>query len=284
MNFVPQWSRWLQSPACWSATLAMSLALFHLTLVDQGEVKNLFSLSLLIWLTLASLLWDKRDRLTFTSDLPSTLLGTAIFLLMLIRSLNRNELNGYLLPLIGGLSLMLIISGSQRLREYWREIIILSLLIICRFLATFLKTIDLPTLTAKFSSLILGAIGFSVQREGVILQLSTGRVEVYGACSGVDSILLMFCVSVLFLFLIPVNAIQKVVCVVVGVLIGFIVNSLRVALLAVLVNANQMPFFVYWHSDDGSLLFAAIAVGLFGAFCWFAYVQRLSVPPNPGAN
>ncbi|MFM7193004.1 MAG: cyanoexosortase A [Microcystaceae cyanobacterium] len=284
MNFAPQWSRWLQSPACWSATLAMSLALFHLTLVDQGEVKNLFSLSLLIWLTLASLLWDKRDRLTFTSDLSSTLLGTVIFLLMLIRSLNRNELNGYLLPLIGGLSLMLIISGSQRLREYWREIMILSLLIICRFLASFLKSIDLPTLTAQFSSLLLGAIGFSVQREGVILQLSTGRVEVYGACSGVDSILLMFCVSVLFLFLIPVNAIQKVVCVVVGILIGFIVNSLRVALLAVLVNANQMPSFVYWHSDDGSLLFAAIAVGLFGAFCWFAYVQRLSVPPNPGAN
>ena len=166
MNFVPQWSRWLQSPACWSATLAMSLALFHLTLVDQGEVKNLFSLSLLIWLTLASLLWDKRDRLTFTSDLPSTLLGTAIFLLMLIRSLNRNELNGYLLPLIGGLSLMLIISGSQRLREYWREIIILSLLIICRFLATFLKTIDLPILTAKFSSLILGAIGFQYSEKG----------------------------------------------------------------------------------------------------------------------
>lgn len=54
---------------------------------------------------------------------------------------------------------------------------------------------------------------------------------------------------------------------IVGVLIGFIINGVRVAMLAVLAGSNQ-KMFEYWHSDKGEI-FSIIAVLIFTIFFYF---------------
>jgi cyanoexosortase A len=278
------WRKSVQQPSFWFVALAGGLALLHLTLLDKSKLENLFSLSFLMWLTVASLLWDKRDRLVLESNLFSTCLGSTLLMFVLLRNLHSSDTSLRILPLVGGIGIMLIASGTKHLKDYYREIIILSLLVVARLVAVFLQSINLSLWTAKFSAFALWVAGFPVYRQGVFIELPLGRVEVYGACSGVESILLMFCVAILFLFLIPINHLHKLICIIVAVSIGFIINALRVSLLAFLVNANNTEAFDYWHGSDGSLLFAVISVCLFGVYCWFAHVQHFNVPPASGEN
>jgi exosortase/archaeosortase family protein len=253
------WRKSVQQPSFWFVALAGGLALLHLTLLDKSKLENLFSLSFLMWLTVASLLWDKRDRLVLESNLFSTCLGSTLLMFVLLRNLYSSDTSLRILPLVGGIGIMLIASGTKHLKDYYREIIILSLLVVARLVAVFLQSINLPLWTAKFSAFALWA-------------------------AGVESILLMFCVAILFLFLIPVNHLYRLICIAVAVSIGFIINALRVSLLAFLVNANNTEAFDYWHGSDGSLLFAVISICLFGVYCWFAHVQRFKVPPASGEN
>ncbi len=276
------WIKTLQKPDYWLVGLSSSLVVLHLTLVDKSQNENLFSLSFLIWLTLASLIWDRRKTLNLESDLFSTILGTILIVLMLIRNLATTDTSLRLLPFIAGIGVLLIASGTKSLKSYWKEIILLSLLLVYKFVANLLNAIDLPLLTAKASTLFLWAIGFDVYRQGVIIALPEGRVEVYGACSGVESIILMLCVSTLFMFLIPISHLQKIICVVLAVSIGFLVNAGRVALLAFLVNARSSKDFEYWHGSDGSLSFAIVSVLIFGIYCWFAYVRKFGPSTESG--
>jgi cyanoexosortase A len=173
-------------------------------------------------------------------------------------------------------------SGIKRLRFYWKELLILTLLALHNLFASFLQAIDLPLLTAKFGAFSLWLTGFNAYREGVIIALPTGKVEVYGACSGVESILLMVFIACLFLLLFPLSRLQQVVCLFLAACLGFAVNGVRVALMAILVAYSNQEAFKYWHGDDGSLIFAMIAVALFGLFCWFAYVRNFNSTSHSG--
>lgn len=277
------WINALQKPDYWLVGLSSSLVVLHLTLVDKSQNENLFSLSFLIWLTLASLIWDRRKTLNLQSDPVSTILGSVLVVLMLLRNLATTDTSLRLLPLVAGIGVLLIASGFQSLKSYWKEIILLSLLLFYKFIASLLNVIDLPLLTAKVSTLFLWAIGFDVYRQGVIIALPEGKVEVYGACSGVESIILMLCVSTLFMFLIPISHLQKIICVLLAMSIGFLVNAGRVALLAFLVDTRSTEAFDYWHGSDGSLSFAIISVLIFGLYCWFAYVRNL-YPSNESGD
>jgi len=69
---------------------------------------------------------------------------------------------------------------------------------------------------------------------------------------------------------------KKILVLLVAVLVGFIVNGVRVALMAVLVALSQQDAFEYWHQGDGSLIFSMIGVLLFGLFCHFLLLQSAS--------
>ena len=86
----------------------------------------------------------------------------------------------------------------------------------------------------------------------------------------------MLCIAILFFFLIAINHWQKAICIAIAVVIGFMVNAMRVALLAFFVDVQQPKAFEYWHSSDGSLLFAIISVFIFGLYCWIVHVRNLA--------
>jgi cyanoexosortase A len=276
------WLKERHQPHYWLIALAVALALLHLTYLSQANEPNLMSLTLLLGLGIASFIWDRRDRLKLNSSLFSTFLGIFSIALVLLRSLSPAGYHIYISPFVAGLGLCLMASGIKRLHHYWRELLILCLLVLHPVLARFMQAIDSSTLTAKFSTFMLWVAGFNPYREGVAILMPSGRVEVYGDCSGIDSMILMLCVSVLFLLMVPLNLLQQTICIMVGILVGFMVNSLRVSILAILVA--QKNAFDYWHGGNGSFIFSMIAVFVFGMFCWWAYVRHLAVTPDSGES
>ncbi len=271
------WSKILKDPKYWLLALVAALAAIHLTLLSRIDNSELFATCLLFWIAAGSLIWDRYQTLDLESNLPASLLGALIIIGMVTRvSVSPDsESSAWVLPLVAGLGTGLLASGFKGLKQYWQEFIIFGLLAMYPLLRLTLEAIDLSEITAKASSFVLWYSGFPVRLEGVFLLMPSSRVEVYGACSGIQSILQLLSISVLFLLMFPLRShVQKGVCIVAAVVIGFVINALRVALMAILNNAGDKNAFFYWHEGQGSLIFSAIAVLVFGGFCWFFFLRK----------
>ncbi|WP_013323981.1 cyanoexosortase A [Gloeothece verrucosa] len=270
------WLKQLQKPNYWLLGLAAAVVALHLTLLDRSGEQNLLSLSILLWLSIASLLWDKREDLKLESGIFSSLLGIILLAIVLARSLSPAGYHFGVAPFLSGLALCLMASGVKQLHQYWKEIFILSLLAFYPLFTAILKVIDLPLLTAKVASFNLWLAGFDVHQEGVIITLPTGKVEVLEACAGLEITILMFVTAVLFLLLFPQKNKDKIICLILAPTLGFFINSLRICILALLVAEGDQEGFKYWHGEDGSFVFALISVFIFGLFCWFFYIRPSS--------
>jgi len=243
--------------------LGAAIIAIHLTLSFKTGGSDRQITNVLFWLTAAYLIWERQDKLEFQSGLVASLLGALLLSLLLLKSSGYSEesfLIGY--PFIAGIALALIAAGFRGLRTYWRELVLLFFSGIPEVLLT--KLADPAPLTAHFASSILWYSGFAVTQSGIYLDLPGGSVKVYSGCSGVVAMTQLLGMSVLFLMLLPLpwKWFQKLILPVAAVAIGFIVNALRVSLMAILVSQKQMEAFEYWHSGSGSLVFSVIGIFL----------------------
>lgn len=280
-------SKRLQEPKFWLLAIVAAIAALHLTLLSRIDDSDMFATSVLFWVAAGSLVWDKHETLALQSKPLPTVLGMLILVFIFLRTAFAADAtsSAWMIPLIATLGIGLMASGFKGLKQYWKELTIFGLLAIYPFLKLLLEIIDLSEITAKTANAILWYIGVNVQRQGVFLILPTSRVEVYGACSGLQSILQMLAISVLFLLMFPIRShIKKILCVVVAVLTGFLVNAMRVALMVILNNAGNKSAFDYWHEGNGSLVFAAISVLIFGCFCWLTFLRQPPQTPDSGAK
>ncbi|MDJ0729051.1 MAG: cyanoexosortase A [Crocosphaera sp.] len=259
--------------------IAAAITAIHFTLLEQDGNQNLISVSLLIWLTAASLLWDKHQEntLNFESNLPSTILGLVLIVIALLRSLSTSGYHFFLCPVIFAVGLVLITAGFKGFQIYKSELSVFSLFILYPVIIRFLGMISMEKLTAIFSTFMLYIVGFQPYREGVSIILPTGRVEVLSSCAGIDIVTLMIICSILLFFIVPLTKIQKISCLLLAPITGFLINCVRIGLLTFFVSQSADEAFEYWHGEDGSLAFAMISVVLFGVFCWFSYIRPLTL-------
>lgn len=263
----------LQSSKFWLLVIASGLMTIHLTLTWRSENIDLLSTSLLFWVAVSSLIWKKHEVLKLESNFFSGCFGVFLVTWILLKS--AFFVSGYdpflrLSPLISALGISLLASGVKGLKQYWQELTILCFLVIPPSLLSLM--IDLPALTAKFATYILWHLGFDVSRQGVNIILPTGAVEVYPGCSGVNVMLQLLGLTLLFLVMFPTDLTKKVVTPIVAVFLAFVVNGFRVALMAVLAHSDKAAF-EYWHEGDGSVLFSMLAVLIFGLFCYFLLLR-----------
>ena len=279
------WFNRLQQPRFWLLGIAGAIVALHLALINRNGNSELFATSALFWAAAGSLLWDKRQTLKLESGTIASLVGALLLGLILLRSASLSDAGQFLrfLPIVSLVGLALLASGGRGLRQYWREFLIFGLFALIPLLELWLQLIDLSTLTAKAAAFMLWYSGFPVDRQGTFLYLLRDRVQVYGSCSGLQSILQMLSISVLFLLTVPLRSWHKnLLCLVVAVGLGFLVNAARVMLMTMLVS--QKSAFNYWHEGEGSLVFSMIAVLLFGGFCWLAFLRDAPGGPDSGAS
>lgn len=267
------WSKLLQEPKVWLATIGVGMIAIHLTLVGHANDLDLWGTGAFLWGGSAFLLWEKQDQLNFKSGIFASFFGATLLALILVKSAFLYGYDIFLrfFPLIAFLGLALLASGIQGLKQYWQQFVILSFIAVPPTLV--LKFIPLEVLTAKVSAVLLWYLGFPLELQGTLLRLPTGSVDVYDGCAGINVILQLLGLTFLFIFMFPeIKRIHKIIAPIVATIVAFIVNAARVSLLAVIVSDKEA--FEYWHFGEGSLIFSMIAVFLFGIFCWFFILRE----------
>lgn len=264
----------LNNSKFWLVGIASGLIAIHLNITWKSGQLDFWSVSVLFWVAVCSLVWKKRHTLSLKAGLSSSFLGTLLIAAVLLKSTRFNYSFPYVSPLISAVGLGLLGSGFKGLKQYWQELLILFFLGVPQL--TLLGLIDITGFTAKFAAFVLWYLGFEVSRQGVNVNLTTGSVAVYPGCSGLESILYLLRLAALFLVVFPTDSSKKIIVPVVAIFLGFVVNGIRVALMAILVASSNHQAFEYWHQGDGALIFSLISVLIFGLFCLF--MLRLDKP------
>jgi cyanoexosortase A len=253
----------------WLIALGAGLAAVQLSIADKSHNSDLWGISLVCWCAAGFLFWQSRFQLTQGAHYGAWLLGALLIIFTLVKSLSFNYTFPYLSPFLSALGVGLMASGWQGLRQHRGELIILGSIALLNFpVILFFDRFDTSLLTAKTAAVILWYLGLNVSNQGQELQLGQGGVSVYPGCSGMESILqllnlgIVFCV--MFLTRWPLWGLVEGT----AIAVGFTVNACRVALMAYLSVYSTKEAFEYWHRGTGSLIFSAIAVALLGLFCW----------------
>lgn len=270
--------RSFRNPEFWLMGLSGLLVSILITLSWRTDEVDHLGMVILFCLAIASLLQERKETLTFNSGILPTIVGILFITWVLLYSLSTPEAYSNFIriaPFIGGLGLALIASGFRGIQQFWRELTILFFLGIPRVLVAL--TYDISPITAKFSAFILWYGGFDVTRDDVFIRLPGGAVEVYSGCSGLESMSYLLGLSVIALVMFPLSRMKQMILPIVAIATGFIVNGIRVALMAILAASQNKPAFDYWHEGDGSMLFAVTAVLVFGLICFILMRQ----PANP---
>ncbi|MBE9009395.1 cyanoexosortase A [Pseudanabaenaceae cyanobacterium LEGE 13415] len=241
--------------------LLSALITLHLSLVFRSDNTDLIGSSLLYWS--AAILILRQKQLNVSSNLIPIAIGSLILLPVLSKSasISGNDIFLRVFPILSIAALTLIVSGFRGFRQHWQELFILSIFAIPPGLI--LLFFDPSPITAKVSAFVLWSLGFQVSVQGVLVSLPTGSIEVYSACSGVATMLQLFGVALMYLFLQLTKPHQKLLIPTIALFIAFTINAIRVALMAVLVALGDQSAFEYWHVGNGSLVFSTIAVVLF---------------------
>ncbi|WP_040629718.1 cyanoexosortase A [Fortiea contorta] len=261
--------------------IATALIVIHLAIVWKSKDLSLFFNSVLFLMAISSIIWEKRFNLNLHSEIFSSFFGISLILLISLRvafippSLDNIWFSCF--PFISALGLALLASGVKGLKQYKNELLALFFLAAPRIFMLLLAPIfDISIFTAKFVNLILWYTGSDVIRSGLTIsfpKLGKG-IEVYSACSGIEQIIQILGISILFISMFPIKKQQKIIAPIVAITLAFIVNAMRVALMAIFVASGDQKLFSYWHDGEGSQLFPVVSVLLFGCFCWFFFLRN----------
>lgn len=287
MNWSPKYIELLPLKYSRYCLLASTVALsaVYLTLLWRAGDDAHLGMSLLFGMAAGNLLWEKRHSLRFGSDLLSAS-GGGLLIGLVLWHVATNPTPApeealpvvlRIMPFVSAFGLCLIASSFKGLKQYWQELTILFFLGIPSVLVTFLP--DISPITAKVSAFLLWYIGFDVSVQGVYVSLPTGAVQVYSGCSGMESMTYLLGMSIICLLTFPITGIRRFFIPIFAVLIGYFVNIIRVALMVILSAAQNKAAFDYWHVGNGSLIFGAVAIILFGLFYLLLMQQEKSRLP-----
>jgi cyanoexosortase A len=273
VNYLPEFN--IQDIRFWLLSIVSGLATIHVTLVWQlTKSSDRLSITILIWSAILFLLWERRKKLRLKSEIIPSLLGCFLIVIFIFRStflLFFDQPFLRILPLVIFLSTALIASGIKELSQYWRELILISLLVFPEgiFLDFLERLPAIDIFTAKYATLLLWYSGFEVSRQGVIISLPTGAVEVYPGCSGLTAMVLLLKLTIVYLIIFPASFFKAVLLATASIVTVLLVNGFRIALLAVLVTHSNPFWFNYWHNGGGSQLFSVFSIIIFMSFCSF---------------
>ena len=270
----------------WLVALAALAAAVYLGLLERINDTSNIGMSGLFLLGACSLIWDDRRKLTLETDLPSTLLGGGLVLLTLIYSnyllgLDSNHFSSEVAtkefficrvsPFISLGGVALLASGFQNLRQFWRPLAIVAAMGIPSVF--FINLSDISPITARFSHFLMLYGGIeAVLRDNIYIYLSLGpntqgAVKVYEACSGIEAMNYLFSLSLMCLIMFPLKSRKLMIATpIIALIMGFVINSFRVVLMAILTALQNTTAFDYWHDGRGSLTFGMAAVLALGGF------------------
>lgn len=182
-----------------------------------------------------------------------------------------------LLPLMLGLGLALLAAPIHELRRCWKAFAILLILPVLRLLWWVIPTGPFQRTSGWIAQQALILCGYPATHQGLLVSIPGSTVKVGELCAGVNSMLLLFAVSLIFALLFPMRRPwQNVLMVLLAPMLALAVNGVRVAVLALITGSslsNRDWWFEFFHKEWGSYLFPAIAMQLF-LWCYIGWMER----------
>jgi cyanoexosortase A len=268
-------------------TLCSLVATQNLIVFTNSQITGNAITALLVWGGALICMEDQIEELRPRPSFLSLLIGSAIVIYSLYRTstiFNSDSFLYFLVPVAGfGLTIMVFpFKEIFKFRESLFILCLLPLFIIIQILVTAYVSDDLSRLTAKFVIFWLGVLGISpVQLAGDTVYTAGGAVQVMHECNGFEMIMQMVITSIIFLVAFPLRSrLGKFLIVLSAPAIGFIINSMRISLLAIFTSFNSPTghsLFDFFHEQAGSLIFSGIAVFLLG-YLYLAILER-ELPP-----
>jgi cyanoexosortase A len=247
-----------------AAVICLSvLSCIHFLLGLYLSKQAFLMMSLLLWASISILLWDRRQQFKINQDKVSSFLGYVLVAAVLVISIIRpgEKVLGFF-PLAAYLGWFLIFIGAAQTKLYLKEFCILAIFGIPKLVPD--TAFGLAPITAKFAAYILWYLGYPVSLNGFYIQLPNGGVEVVPACSGISLMLHMLSISVIFLCVFPTRRSHCIPFALLAILLGFVMNGVRVAMLAALSAPQFSAQFHYWHSASGASLFVLLTLVIYG--------------------
>jgi len=268
-------------------TLSALVALQSLIVFTNTQITGNAITALIVWGGALICIEDLIEDMRPNPSRVSLGLGGILILYTLYRTSQVNSSDSflYLLVPIAGLGLILMANPIINIWQYRDALLTLSLLplfLVIQVIVTTYVTNDLSILTAKFVMLWLGLLGIAPTRlEGNTVFVNGGAVQVMHECNGLEMIMQIFITAVIFLLAFPLRSrLGRIVIITLSPFIGFIVNSFRIALLAVFTGLNSdvgKSMFDFFHEQAGSLIFSGIAVFILG-YLYLTILNR-ELPP-----
>ena len=224
----------------------------------------------IILLISAWLVWRERQVFRTSSDATMPRLGWTLIALGLLsyvvgRSQDFFQLEtGSQIPLFAGLVLALL--GKQAFGRLWFPILFLVFLVPVP--GSLLDAILLPLkqLVSVVCEELLYVAGYPVGRTGVVLQIGSYQLLIADACSGLNSMVALSGIGLLFVYLAaPASRVQSVILLVSILPIAFVANVARVLILLLITYhlGDQAGQAFHDHAGYMEMVFA------FGAFFGF---------------
>jgi cyanoexosortase A len=150
-------------------------------------------------------------------------------------------------------------------------------------LATFtldLAGLDITPATAQTTAYLLRLGGWNASAIDFMIRLPAASIVVAQGCSGLKMMYFLAGFAIIVLLLFPVPGVARKITILAGAaLIGFVVNALRVAMLAVI--AADPRTFKFWHVQQGAMFFELLGVGVFLAFFYYLFPDQPRAPAGP---
>lgn len=272
-------------------TLCSLVATQNLTVFTNSQITGNAITALLVWGGALICMEDQIEDLKPMPSFTSLVTGTVLIAYCLYRTsriFNSDSFLYFLVP-VAGIGLSLMISSFREISRFRESLFILCLLpmfVIIQVLVTTYVTDDLSLLTAKFVLFWLGILGISpIQLAGDTVYTSGGAVQVMHECNGFEMIMQMIITAIIFLVAFPLRSrLGRVLIIASAPLLGFIVNSWRISLLAIFTSLNSQSgrsLFDFFHEQAGSLIFSGLAVFLLG-YLYLMVLER-ELPPLPNS-
>ncbi|PZO43747.1 MAG: hypothetical protein DCF19_03715 [Pseudanabaena frigida] len=258
----------LRHKSFWVLATLTCLGILHLYYIWKVAAKLPSLLDGLGWLSIGFLLWKNQSKIKFRGSLFSSLVGLLLIIWMLIRHSFRQfsssvDILSYFFPVITFTGLLLIVSGFRKLKNYHSEILIATLISL-PFASIYNWLKPIVNIDAQLLNFILHYLGFDSIREGAVVSLPNGSVEVMPSCSSVGPILTMLPLIVVLLSIYPTSKSKQFFVYLSTIGSIFLINGIRLSLLAILLNKGDIANFEYWHTGGGSGIFSNLIVFLIG--------------------
>jgi exosortase len=199
---------------------------------------------------------EKKQSQTGLAILAIAILLQGIGVMWTIRFLTGISL------LIAIYGVILYLFGWEIMKKISFPLVFLVLMIPLPFVDIIAPPIQ--TLSAVGSSTVSNILGIPVERDGLVLNIPSGSFEVGLPCSGLNSLISLLTIAVLYAFILEGGILMKITIIISSIPLAMAGNIMRItSVLAVANKYGQDIAMNYFHDISSLILFSVVLIGLF---------------------